>query len=125
LKTVFTYLLVIGFFTHTVWQSAIYLHFEWRRAEIAATLCEKRFELESDCKGSCYLMKELKEAEAQNESQTPDLQRKELNLIQNLSHLSLSSLPNINSSTLIIPQNLCLILSGHLRDVFRPPACTS
>ena len=50
--------------THALALTAVRVRFEWRRAEIARTLCRNRLTPELGCQGSCVLRDELRQAAA-------------------------------------------------------------
>lgn len=45
----------------------VFLQYESNKAYITSTLCENRFDVSSDCEGRCYLNKQLKKQEKQQE----------------------------------------------------------
>ncbi|MCB9182973.1 MAG: hypothetical protein H6591_03570 [Flavobacteriales bacterium] len=74
--------LILAFLFGLLLPSAILLHFQVNRAEIARTRCVERFKpMEKNCcKGSCHLRKELKKAapEGSKDPSAPRIETLEL-----------------------------------------------
>jgi hypothetical protein len=81
LKSIATILLLIAFALPTGVKLGILIHFGINRDLIAKTLCIKREEPMSTCKGSCFLSKKLKEAEQKQESNLPQFPQEKVDLM--------------------------------------------
>ena len=79
MKKLITITLLIAFFWQNSGTLCVLVSFYIQRDYIAQNLCVNRFEKIPVCKGSCYLVKELKNAEKQ-EKKLPNLTQKEIQL---------------------------------------------
>ena len=68
MQQVLAYFLIVLFSGSLFMHSAIKIHFEWNRTEIAALLCINKDKPELSCKGQCVLMKRLNESESSKDA---------------------------------------------------------
>lgn len=93
------------------------------RAYISSNLCENRFDAVKLCAGKCYLAKELKKEEKQQEK-FPDLKQKEINLY--CEEITLHS-PASGYEPAAEPDFLSGVIhysTTYLSSVFHPPRLT-
>lgn len=99
----------------------ILANFYINRADISQNLCVNRFDKVKLCKGKCYLEKDLKQNEKQQEK-FPDLKLKEINL-----YCPSVSLENyFSDNTLLLLSKVFKVemnhySSTHLTSIFHPP----
>jgi len=79
MKKLVAILLLITFLLQTTSNLWIIVSFYIQRNHIAKNLCVNRFNVNSVCKGKCYLSKKLKENEKKKQN-FPDLKQKEFQL---------------------------------------------
>lgn len=79
-KYFLTYFVLTCFILQNTSQIWIITSFYIQRDFIAKTLCENRFNKDSQCDGKCFLTHELKENNKKQEEQFPDLKVQELQL---------------------------------------------
>jgi hypothetical protein len=121
MKITFSYLLTLSMLSHSIWQSLILINFEINRKIIAETLCIKRNEIKSNCKGNCYLVKELNKAEDDNDKSLPNLQQKQLELFSSFENQKFKKLSyQLISNNNFHSSKFC-ISNGYLNEVFKPP----
>lgn len=93
--------------------------FYLNRAYISKNLCENRFDAMPTCAGKCYLAKELKQKEQQQEK-FPDLKQKEINLFcQDNSLEALFTIAVTTEVSFISPDNQ--YSGSYHSSVFHPP----
>lgn len=116
-------LLVIMYFQPFV-KGAVVVSFYLHQKEIAANLCEKRFQPEKNkCKGSCQLKKQLKETESSQAPISTFNFQQEMTLFFQaiitvfLQPPILEKLPNLINQVIY----LAYISQDHLFSIFRPP----
>ncbi len=81
------YLLLLATILQSASQSWIVAAFYWKQEYIASNLCINRFDAIPVCNGQCYLKKELKESEQQQESPFSSFKVKEIDMLIQLSSI--------------------------------------
>lgn len=99
----------------------ILANFYLNRADIIQNLCVNRFDKVKLCKGKCYLEKDLKQNEKQQEK-FPDLKLKEINLY----YPSVSIENDFSDSAFLLFSKVFIVeqnhySSTHLTSIFHPP----
>lgn len=94
LHIILSLFLIVSFSWQCCARSAIYLHYQLNKKEIAETLCVNKAKPKSCCEGKCYLDKELKKEE-KRQSDLPaaikDKSEKSPNTLIVLKHLPLTA----------------------------------
>lgn len=99
----------------------ILANFYLNRADIIQNLCVNRFDKVKLCKGKCYLEKDLKQNEKQQEK-FPDLKLKEINLY----YPSVSIENDFSDSAFLLLSKVFIVEQNHysstyLTSIFHPP----
>ena len=99
----------------------ILANFYLNRADIIQNLCVNRFDKVKLCKGKCYLEKDLKQNEKQQEK-FPDLKLKEINLY----YPSVSIENDFSDSAFLLLSKVFIVEQNHysstyLTSIFNPP----
>lgn len=116
--------MVIMYFQPFV-KGGVVVSFYLYQKEIAANLCEKRFQpTKNKCKGSCQLKKQLKETESSQETSTTFNFQQEITLFFQIITAAFLKYPVAQSQLQNINQvsYLVYMAQGHLFTIFRPPA---
>ena len=118
LKTL-AYLLIASLMMNNCSRFFIYAGFEFNQGYIAAKLCENRQKPVLQCKGKCYLKKQLKQAEEKekkNESRSQKKQQEESLASEPLTSENLAIVLNLQS-----PAESKIILPEKYFEVYHPP----
>lgn len=120
LKKVFTLLLAFAFVwqsSHGIWTlCSFYLQQEY----IAQNLCENRFDKLSMCNGQCYLEKQLKEEEKQEQKLPSIKQQESLYIVHELKEKPENNSQGKENNT-NFPDNSAGLASAYLKSIDQPP----
>ncbi len=121
-----TYLVVLflalGVMVESTGKGGILISYLVNKNYIIRTICENRTDKSKHCNGKCYLMKQLKQQDKQEQSSTPATPVHQEEIIMDMPGHSLLLVLNVQSvSAKIYP------LSSHYHsrngsDIFHPPA---
>lgn len=121
LKRIVSIFILIILFIQSSGYLFVVLAFQVNKNYVATTLCEKRFERNSCCKGKCYLNKQIKK-EQKNQEKYPDLKNEEVSFfVSPLVYLNQPLFTNIASNQHFFCYNFSGKLSDYSTLVFRPP----
>jgi len=120
MKKLSSYILLLCFVLQSTAQVWIVTSFYIQRDYIANNLCENRFEPIPICQGHCYLTKQLKENEKQ-EQKFPDIKLKEIMLyIQSVSSFqSRIIITKLTDKVLVFDENSTPL--EVITSIFHPP----
>jgi len=95
-------------------------NFYVNRSYISKNLCVNRFAAIQDCKGKCYLAKELRQ-EQQQKKKFPDLQQKQFNLFFEQLSINSSRLDGgLVLSAVLVPESN-YHPNSYFSSIFHPP----
>lgn len=123
LKKITCYILILSFFGSQISKLSIYVNFKINQDFIAEVLCINKDKPMSTCNGKCYLSKQLKEREEQEEKQTPRERNERVEVLY-CNKITLAyeiiriGFLNKNES---IPKYVAFYSQEFIDDVFHPP----
>lgn len=89
MKKIFLHIMLLTFVFQSTCNFGILISFYANREYIAENICINRFDQMPVCKGQCFLNKQLKETQKQ-EQKLPDLKGKEIQLFMNTAEVAYS-----------------------------------
>lgn len=101
----------------------VFAGFQINNQYIADNLCENRMRPQLNCKGKCYLMKKLKQAEESEKKQAEKNEVKNIEVLILQGAFNLSFIPFSMDTELLKVSMLCNFrcVSHHIGSIFRPP----
>lgn len=123
LKKITCCILILSFFASQISKLSIYVNFKINQNFIAEVLCINKDKPMSTCNGKCYLSKQLKEQQEQDEKQTPKErnERVEILFCDNLQISYSISRCIFLEKKIPLPRHLVLNTQEFIDDVFHPP----
>jgi hypothetical protein len=117
-----TVLLALGVMVESTGKGGILVSYLINKAYITSNLCENRADKSKHCNGKCYLMKQLKQQDKQQQSSTPATPVHQEEIIMDMpGHSLLVVLNNQSVSADIYPER-SHYHSRNGSDIFHPPA---
>lgn len=123
LKKIACYILIFSFFGSQFSTLSIFLNFKINQDFIAKVLCINKDKPKSTCNGKCYLSKQLKEQEQQDEKQVPKHRNGRVEVLF-CDNFQISY--NISRSVFLekkvpLPNHFIFSTQEFIDDVFHPP----
>ncbi|HRI29567.1 MAG TPA: hypothetical protein PK239_01165 [Chitinophagales bacterium] len=97
------------------------LAFSVKQSYIANTLCQNKDKPQMQCKGKCYLEKQLQQSEQNTRHNTALLKEVNLDVFGSIQQLQLKQIPAQFIPALSYPTNQPLLTSGFMAAIFHPP----
>jgi hypothetical protein len=101
----------------------IFVSFKINQDYIVKNLCENRAKPKMHCNGQCQLMKKLKQADKEEEKQTPQTIKERLEVLycHNLTNLNVNRLFDFEVKKQSFFGYKFQYCSSYLTEIFRPP----
>lgn len=120
MKTVFSVLLAFTIISQTLVNVGLGVYYHLNKVYIAQQLCENKDNPKSNCKGHCYLSKQLKKAEEGENKSAQLIKEKEETITNRVSSLPLWYFPDY-TVTKIRLQGFTLYNSDNRHSLLKPP----
>lgn len=120
MKKILPIILITAFFIQGTSQLWIWTSFKINQDFIAANLCTNRFDAIPVCKGSCFLEKQLKKDQEQQQK-SPELKLKEITVFCQDNTIGLPEQILFTTRSISYPIFTDFITSGYLTSTFHPP----
>lgn len=122
----FSILLILLLFTPSVLKTSLIINWIINNHFISSTLCEKRYDLENDCNGVCYISKQLNTVENQLQKQQPKEQSPTIVIADNTSPFIILEYIHVLKGFEILEDFMFEVESFHIpqsfvNDIFHPP----
>lgn len=122
-KKCIIWLFLLAVFTSNFSGLFVYAGYEMNRDYITSTLCVNRNKPWMNCQGKCYLMRKVKEAEKNENSQSAKIALSQLSVsfCQNNYTPLFKSIQILVEHQLVYSQSGYCYSSQYITDIFRPP----
>lgn len=115
-------LLALGVMVESTGKGGVLISYLINKNYITRTLCENRTDKSKHCNGKCYLMKQLKQQDKQQQSSTPGAPVHQEEIIMDMPWHSLLLALNVQSVSANIYPASSHYHSRNGSDIFHPPA---
>ena len=122
LRRLFTYLLLVLFVFQLCGRIGYVAWFKLNQEAITELFCVNKFKPQMQCKGKCFLMREMKQQD-ERQQHNPEWNKTATEDFF-IAEEALHAVPFFNFNQEVLPNNKGMTWNkGFARDVFQPPTC--